>query len=284
MKTQFDLYHDLSSEFSRRLTEKYSTSFSIAVRLLSPSIRQDIYNIYGFVRMADEIVDTFHEFPKEDLLNRFEEDVFHAITYGISLNPVLHSFQKTKRKYRIGDELIHAFLSSMRMDLNKQDYSDEEYRAYIYGSADVVGLMCLQVFVNGDDAEYAKLKESAMRLGSAFQKVNFLRDVDDDNNDLQRSYFPGINTNQLTSYDKNVIIEDVKNDFREARKGIEMLPDSARLGVMTAYRYYLKLLYRLERISPEEIRSRRIRIPDMKKLFIIATTYLMYKLSFKEAW
>lgn len=279
MSTQFDLFHQLSAEFSRRVTEKYSTSFSIAVKLLSPSIRQDIYNIYGFVRFADEIVDTFHDFPKEQLLNRFEKDVFLAISSGISLNPILNSFQKTKRKYNIDDELIHAFLSSMRLDLNKQTYSEQEYRNYIYGSADAVGLMCLKVFVNGDDDEYQKLKAPAMALGSAFQKVNFLRDMNADVTELNRNYFPGMNLTHMTSSDKHKIIEDVKKDFRQAREGIRQLPDSCRLGVMTAYQYYMKLLSRLERVTPEEIKTQRIRVPDFKKIFIIASSYMSYKFS-----
>lgn len=282
---QIDLFHNLSNDFSRRLTEKYSTSFSIAVKLLSPAIRQDIYNIYGFVRIADEIVDTFHDYPKEDLLDRFENDVFHAITYGISTNPVLNSFQQTKRKYRIEDELIHDFLSSMRMDLHKQSYNEKEYHQYIYGSADAVGLMCLKVFVNGDDQEYEKLKASAMRLGSAFQKVNFLRDMNADQEELNRNYFPGLNTSQMTTSDRTKILDEIKLDFSIARKGIQLLPHSSRLGVMIAYRYYYKLLRRLERVSLEQIKSQRIRIPDFKKIFIIVTSYMMYKLSIREeAW
>lgn len=282
---QIDLFHKLSHDFSRRLTEKYSTSFSIAVKLLSPSIRQDIYNIYGFVRVADEIVDTFHQYPKEELLDRFENDVFHAITYGISTNPVLNSFQETKRKYRIEDELIHDFLASMRMDLHKQTYNEREYQQYIYGSADAVGLMCLKVFVNGDDQEYEKLKASAMRLGSAFQKVNFLRDLTNDLEELNRNYFPGVSTQLMTTTDKARILEEIRQDFKIARKGIKLLPHSSRLGVMIAYRYYFKLLRRLERVSPEQIKSQRIRIPDFKKLFIIVTSYMMYKLSIREeAW
>ncbi len=285
MNTQLDLFHNVSCDFSRMLTKKYSTSFSLAIRLLAPGIRQDIYNIYGFVRMADEIVDTFHDYPKEYLLNRLEEDVFHAVTYGISVNPALNSFQKTVRKYNITQDLIDSFLCSMRLDLQKQTYGEDEYRNYIYGSADVVGLMCLKVFVDGDDVQYEKLKPMAMCLGSAFQKVNFLRDFNMDVHLLDRNYFPGVHGGRMTSIDKAKIIEDVKNDFREARKGITLLPNSARLGVLTAYRYYMKLLHRLEQLPTEENQNRRVRVPDLKKLFIIATSYLIIKFSLKEeAW
>lgn len=284
MSSQLDLFHHVSCDFSRMMTKKYSTSFSLAIRLLAPGIRQDIYNIYGFVRMADEIVDTFHDFPKEYLLNRLEEDVAHAITNGISVNPALNSFQKTVRRYNITKDLIDSFLLSMRLDLHKQTYVEDEYRNYIYGSADVVGLMCLKVFVNGDEAEYEKLKPMAMSLGSAFQKVNFLRDFNADVTELDRSYFPGLN-GRMSAMDKVKIIEDVKKDFREARIGIKLLPNSARLGVLTAYRYYMKLLHQLEQVPMEEIQSRRVRVPDLKKLFIIATSYLIYKFSLKEeAW
>lgn len=284
MNTQLDLFHHVSGDFSRMLTKKYSTSFSLAIRLLAPGIRQDIYNIYGFVRMADEIVDTFHDYPKEYLLNRLEEDTYHAITNGISVNPALNSFQKTVRKYNITNDLIDDFLSSMRKDLYKQQYGENEYRDYIYGSADVVGLMCLKVFVNGDQQQYEQLKPMAMSLGSAFQKVNFLRDFKSDVTDLERSYFPGLD-GHMTSGDKLNIIEDVKKDFREARKGIRLLPKTARLGVLTAYRYYIKLLCSLERMPTEEMQNKRVRVPDIKKLFIIATSYFIYKFSLKEeAW
>lgn len=285
MNTQLDLFHHVSGDFSRMLTKKYSTSFSLAIRLLSPEIRQDIYNIYGFVRLADEIVDTFHDFPKEYLLNRLEEDVAHAIHTGISYNPALNSFQKTVRRYDISKVLIDDFLLSMRKDLYKQTYDEEGYRNYIYGSADVVGLMCLKVFVSGDETEYQKLRPMAMCLGSAFQKVNFLRDFNADLVTLNRSYFPGLQNGKMTSVVKARIIEDIKNDFSEARKGIRLLPHTARLGVLTAYRYYMKLLYRLEQVPTEEIQHRRVRVPDLKKLFIIATSYIIYKLSLKEeAW
>ncbi len=282
MSSQVDLFHRVSGEVSRRITERYSTSFSLAIRLLGTSIRQDIYNIYGFVRVADEIVDSFHNFPKEYLLDRFEEDMYHALATGISVNPVLNSFQHTVNTYKIDLQLIKDFMASMRLDLSKQTYSDTEYKQYIYGSADVVGLMCLKVFVHGDEEAYQKLKSTAMCLGSAFQKVNFLRDMNNDYADLQRSYFPGFQPQKMTKQDKELIIADVRNDFREARKGIRQLPDCARLGVLTAYRYYYKLLCRLERVTPEELTTGRIRVPDIKKLFIIFTSYMIYKFSVNE--
>ncbi len=285
MNSQVDLFHGVSGEISRRITERYSTSFSLAIRLLGSDIRQDIYNIYGFVRVADEIVDSFHNFPKEYLLDRFEEDMYYALETGISVNPVLNSFQYTVNKYKIDLQLIKDFMASMRLDLTKQNYSENEYKAYIYGSADVVGLMCLKVFVQGDEGAYQKLKSTAMCLGSAFQKVNFLRDMNNDYADLQRSYFPGFQPQSMTREDKELIIADVRNDFREARKGIRQLPDCARLGVLTAYRYYYKLLCRLERVTPEQLQTGRIRVPDLKKLFIIFTSYMIYKFSVNEkAW
>ncbi|MDQ3016177.1 MAG: phytoene/squalene synthase family protein [Bacteroidota bacterium] len=285
MSGQLDLFNIVSGEVSRKITERYSTSFSLAIRLLDISIRQDIYNIYGFVRLADEIVDTFHDYPKVYLLDRFEEDMYHALECGISVNPVLHSFQHTVNKYNIDRQLIMDFMASMRLDLTKQLYNDQEYKDYIYGSADVVGLMCLKVFVHGDESEYQKLRPSAMSLGSAFQKVNFLRDLKNDYADLSRSYFPGITPHRMTGKDKALIIEDVKRDFQEARKGIRELPNCARLGVLTAYRYYHKLLCRLERVTPEEMKAGRIRVPDIRKLIIIATSYMIYKFSVNEkAW
>jgi phytoene/squalene synthetase len=285
MPGQIDLYHGLSGEFSRRITEKYSTSFSLAIRLLSPRIRQDIYNIYGFVRLADEIVDTFHDFPKEELFDRFETDVHLALQQGISVNPVLNSFQRTARRYNIHTSLVEDFLKSMRSDLHKQTYSPGELREYIYGSADVVGLMCLKVFVDGDEMSYLRLKPAAMRLGSAFQKVNFLRDLRDDMQELGRTYFPGMQHLKVTRREKERIIAEVRQDFKEAREGIRGLPSCAKLGVMTAYRYYLKLLSRLESMSPEDLKARRARVPDFIKIMIIVTTYLMYKFSLtRQSW
>ncbi len=278
MSSSIKTFHALSREFSKNVTKSYSTSFSLAIKLLAPSIRQDIYNIYGFVRLADEIVDTFHDFPKEKLLNSFEEELHQALANGISLNPALNSFQFTARKYSIGPDLINAFMKSMRRDLTKETYSSEEYKDYIYGSADVVGLMCLRVFVNGNDAEYEKLKQGAMRLGSGFQKVNFLRDVKDDFEILNRIYFPTVNPKQLSEQDKINIISEIREDFKEAFKSIRKLPHSSQFGVFMAYRYYIKLLRKLEISAPEELMNRRIRIPNFRKITLLITTYFRYRL------
>ena len=215
------LYHTISGQTAKMITKEYSTSFSIAVRLLSPSIRQAVYNIYGFVRVADEIVDSFHDYPQEDLLNRFEDDYQHAIAHGISTNPVLHAFQATVKKYNIGQDLVAAFLKSMRTDLSKEIYTNQaEIKEYIYGSADVVGLMCLKVFVNGDTEQYEKLKQPAMKLGSAFQKVNFLRDLKHDYSTLNRTYLPNIDPENLTEQDKNKLVAEIIEEFKEAKNGI----------------------------------------------------------------
>ena len=235
------LFDDISNESATLITKKYSTSFSIAVALLAPGIRQAIYNIYGFVRVADEIVDSFEGYPQEDILNRFEEEYSYALKLGISTNPIINAFQKTVIKYSIDDSLVRAFLRSMRADLSKQIYANkEEMEDYIYGSADVVGLMCLKVFVNGDTKEYDRLKDAAMRLGSAFQKVNFLRDLKQDYAHLNRTYFPNIDPENLTTEDKNKIVQEIKEDFNAAYIGIKELPKEARFGVYVAYKYYLQ--------------------------------------------
>ena len=239
MKVLFD---KISNESAISITKNYSTSFSIGVRLLAPSIRQGVYNIYGFVRVADEIVDSFDGFPQEELLNRFEEEYNYAMEKGISSNPVINAFQKTVKEYNIDRELVQAFLQSMRADLSKQVYANQkEIDHYIYGSADVVGLMCLKVFVQGDENEYEKLKKPAMKLGSAFQKVNFLRDLQQDYDVLNRTYFPEIDPNNFSAEDKNKIVIEIQKEFEMAYEGIKKLPKEARLGVYVAYRYYLHL-------------------------------------------
>ncbi|QEE51185.1 phytoene/squalene synthase family protein [Flavobacterium alkalisoli] len=278
MKSIFD---KISYECSRNVTRAYSTSFSSAVKMLSPRIRQDIYNIYGFVRFADEIVDTFHDYDKEQLFDLFEEDLNNALRDKISLNPVLNSFQHTAIKYNIPQELIDAFMNSMRQDLVKKDYTTlSEYNEYIYGSADVVGLMCLKVFVNNDDKRYEELKGPAMRLGSAFQKVNFLRDLKADTEELERNYFPSLNLNEMTDEVKRQIIEEIEADLAEGYKGILKLPVEAKFGVYTAYAYYRKLLKKLKNTPPLEIKSRRIRVPNYQKLGLLAQCYLNYRLNF----
>lgn len=277
MKKIFDL---ISDNCSKNVTELYSTSFSMATRLLHKSIRQDIYNIYGFVRFADEIVDTFHDYPKEELLNRFEKELYLSIEQGISLNPILNSFQKTINKYKIDVSLIKSFLKSMRWDLEKKVYeNNDDYKEYIYGSADVVGLMCLTVFVKGNQDDYSKLKISAMSLGSAFQKVNFLRDLNLDFEGLERTYFPGINVNQFDEDSKSKIILEIEKDFKHALVGIFKLPDEARFGVYTAYKYYSKLLKKLKKTPSLSIKKSRIRVPNYQKVAVLAKSYLNYRLN-----
>ena len=274
------LFDSVSYTCSKTVTKKYSTSFSLAVNLLGSSIRKEIHNIYGFVRFADEIVDSFHGYNKEYLLQKFEDDLKEALEMKISLNPILNSFQHTVHKYAIDYELIEAFLQSMRMDLYKQTYTtQDEYKKYIYGSADVVGLMCLKVFVDGDKAKFESLKKSAMSLGSAFQKVNFLRDLKNDMQDLERSYFPHIDLNNLNNQSKKTIINEIEEDFRIAYEGIIKLPAEAKFGVYTAYRYYKRLLSQLKATPSEKIMSTRIRVSNPLKMGLLAESYLNIKLN-----
>jgi phytoene/squalene synthetase len=274
-----ELFDKVSCKASVNVTRTYSTSFSLATKMLSPSIRQDIYNIYGFVRLADEIVDSFHDYDKVVLLDRLSTDLEKALIEGISLNPILNSFQQTVRDYNIDKDLIDAFMNSMRLDLNKTVYlNDQEYNNYIYGSADVVGLMCLKVFVKGDEKKYEELKDPAMRLGSAFQKINFLRDLKADHDELNRSYFPNTNLDAFDELSKKSIIEDIENDLQYAFTGIVKLPAEARFGVYIAYRYYKHLLKKLNRIPALEIKNARIRIPNYKKLYILTRSYVKYKI------
>lgn len=275
-----DFYDIVSYDCSKLVTQRYSTSFSLGTRLLSNSIRVHIYNIYGFVRFADEIVDSFHEFNKVDLLNRFEEDLMHAILNKISLNPILNSFQFTVNEKKIDIELIKAFLKSMRMDLTKNNYkTKKEYNEYIYGSADVVGLMCLKVFVDGDNSKYEKLKPYAMSLGSAFQKVNFLRDLNADFKNLDRTYFPNLKLSNFDEESKVNIINEIEKDFNHALKGIFMLPESSRLGVYTAYKYYRKLLIKLKNTPSVKIQSARIRVPNYQKMGVLAQSFVKFHLN-----
>ena len=277
MKVIFDT---ISYECSRNVTRSYSTSFSSAVKMLAPSIRQDIYNIYGFVRFADEIVDSFHDYDKENLFELFEQDFYRALENKISLNPILNSFQHTVRKYDIPLELVDAFLKSMKLDLVKNEYkTTQEYQEYIYGSADVVGLMCLKVFVKGDDKKYEALKNGAMKLGSAFQKVNFLRDLKADFEGLSRTYFPNTNLNQLDEISKQQIIAEIEADFEAGYAGILELPLEAKFGVYTAYVYYKKLLSKLKKTPSAEIKNARIRVPDYQKFGLFAKCYFNYKLN-----
>ncbi|MGB7395586.1 MAG: phytoene/squalene synthase family protein [Pricia sp.] len=273
------IFDKVSYQCSKIVTESYSTSFALATRMLATSIRADIYNIYGFVRFADEIVDTFHDYEKAALFDRFEISLKEALDERISLNPILNSFQHTYHKYGISYDLVAAFLKSMRMDLHKDTYhTEQEYRDYIYGSADVVGLMCLRVFVNGDEKKYDALKESAMALGSAFQKVNFLRDLKADYEDLNRSYFPNTNLAELDEASKTRIVNEIKADFELGYSGIVQLPNDAKFGVYTAYKYYRKLLRKLQNTPPLEIKSARIRVPDYQKFGVLARSYVKFKL------
>lgn len=277
MKAIFD---NVSNKCSKTVTQSYSTSFSLATKMLSASIRQDIYNIYGFVRFADEIVDTFHDYDKELLFNNFTNDLELALEHKISLNPILNSFQETYHRYNIDKSLVDAFMKSMRLDLHKQNYlTDAEYKEYIYGSADVVGLMCLKVFVKGDQEKYDSLKDSAMRLGSAFQKVNFLRDLKADFEDLSRTYFPNTDLNHLDEISKQTIIADIESDFAAGLQGIKSLPIEAKFGVFMAYRYYSQLLKKLKKTPALEIKSARIRVPNYKKFELLTRSYVKYQLN-----
>ena len=275
-----ELFDQISEECSKNVTKSYSTSFSLATKMLSSNIRQDIYNIYGFVRFADEIVDTFHGYNKKVLFKRFVEDLNYSLVEKISLNPILNSFQKTVNKYKIDRELIDAFLKSMELDLRKKKYSNnQEYNDYIYGSADVVGLMCLKVFVYGNDKEYKRLKRYAMALGSAFQKVNFLRDLNDDFKKLDRVYFPGIDYNTFNEESKRTIMNDIQKDFSTALKGIYMLPNNSKFGVYAAYKYYKRLLRKLEKASYLKIKNQRVRVPNYQKVDVLARSYVRYRLN-----
>ncbi len=275
-----NLFDSVSQDCSRLVTQRYSTSFSLGTKLLGPSIRPHIYNIYGFVRFADEIVDTFHNYPKKELLDKFEKDLYEALAQKISLNPILNAFQQTVHEFNIDTDLIDAFLKSMRQDLSKQIYNTkEEYHDYIYGSADVVGLMCLKVFMKGNDKAYQELKPAAMSLGSAFQKVNFLRDLNADFENLERTYFPNVDINAFQELDKMAIIADIEADFEKALVGIFKLPNEARLGVYTAYKYYHKLLYKLKRTPSFQIKNTRIRVPNYQKMGVLAQSYFKYRLN-----
>ena len=272
------LFDKTAFKTSKLVTENYSTSFSSATGLIDKKHREAIYAIYGFVRFADEIVDSFHAWNKALLLEKFEQDLNQALEMGISLNPVLHSFQLTVKKYNIPDEYIRAFLTSMKYDLNKTVYSEKtEADDYIYGSADVVGLMCLCVFCDGEKEKFEALKKPAMKLGSAFQKVNFLRDLQNDVKFLGRLYFPQMNLKQFSEITKQEIIKEIKTDFREAKEGIKRLPNNSKLAVFVAYLYYSGLLNKLENTSADEILTSRIRISDFRKFLILLKARINYK-------
>lgn len=273
------LFDEASTSCSKLITKKYSTSFSLAIKLLSPKMRNAVYAIYGFVRLADEIVDSFHDYPQSDLLQKFETDYYHALENNISLNPILNTFQAVVHQYHL-QQLVIPFLASMKMDLHKKQYhSVEEYNEYIYGSADVVGLMCLKVFVNGNQEAYDKLKNSAMKLGSAFQKVNFLRDAKYDYENLGRIYFPGVSFHHLTEQNKKAILQEIKQDFAQALQGIKKLPLESRFGVYTAYKYYWSLLKKIERTNAHQIFLERISVSNPAKIYILLKSYFRYQLN-----
>jgi phytoene/squalene synthetase len=260
----------MSRHCGKAVTETYSTSFSAAVRLLHRDVRDAIYSIYGFVRIADEIVDTFHDYDQQALLADFRRDFQHAIERQLSLNPVLNGFQLTIRKYNIPLDLVTAFFNSMETDLYRERHDRDSYSEYIYGSAEVVGLMCLRVFCEGDEQEYQRLEPFARNLGAAFQKVNFLRDLGADYRGLDRSYFPGMIDGRLTEMSKRGIEEEIERDFQHALPGIRQLPDKARLGVYVAYKYYFSLFQKIQTVSSDRIAAQRIRVPNYRKWLILA--------------
>jgi phytoene synthase len=270
------LYDKVCLKASRHTTYSYSTSFSLGIRSLDKKLHAPIHAIYGFVRFADEIVDTFHGFDKDDLLKRFREDTYRAVAEGISLNPILHSFQRVVNTYSIEQELYDTFLDSMAMDLNDTAHDQQSYETYILGSAEVVGLMCLRVFCEGDKALYQKLKPAAMKLGAAFQKVNFLRDLKDDHQNLGRTYFPGIDVSRMDAETKAQIEQDIQHDFDEALIGIRQLPKGARFGVYIAYVYYLNLFRKIKALPCDRIMKERVRVRNRRKMLLLTTSYLRH--------
>lgn len=274
------LFDELSYSVSKITTQKYSTSFSLGILALNPSIRSAIYAIYGYVRLADEIVDSFHDYDKEKLLKRLKIETENALQEGISLNPILQSFQETVSRYKIDKTLIDQFLHSMEMDLQKIDYNSDLFNEYILGSAEVVGLMCLQVFTNGDKEKYEELKPYAMKLGSAFQKVNFLRDLKDDYQVLGRTYFPNVDMCLFDNYVKSQIEKEIEEEFNEALIGIKKLPNSSMFGVYLAYKYYLSLFHKIKRKSSKEILNKRVSVSNPKKAFVAVKSYIRYKSAF----
>ena len=272
-----ELYHKISKNISKDVTQTYSTSFSLGIKLLDKSIHNAIYSIYGFVRLADEIVDSFHDYPKAQMLKEFKEETYKSIERKISVNPILHSFQNVVNEYKIDMSLIDQFLKSMEQDLDDIKYSNDAYKEYIVGSAEVVGLMCLKVFVNGDEKLYSELEDSARSLGAAFQKINFLRDIKADYSNLGRTYFPNVDMNTFSLEDKVLIERDIQKDFEHALKGVKKLPKSSRAGVYLTYVYYYKLFEKIQSISYSKILSQRIRIHNFRKMYLVLGTLLKSK-------
>jgi len=272
------LYHDTSFAIRKKITNAYSTSFSLGIRAFAKEYREPIYAIYGFVRLADEIVDSFHDFNKAELIKQFRNDTFEAIDKGISTNPILHSFQKIVNEYKIDHQLIDAFLFSMEMDIDKSSYQRNLYDKYIYGSAEVVGLMCLKIFVKGDDVKYKELEYPAKMLGSAFQKVNFLRDIRSDMDERGRIYLPDIDSpDKIDNNRKKQLEEEVDNEFKEALKGILKLPLGVELGVYSAYLYYYVLFQKIKSMDIKDLLKKRVRISNITKLFLLLKSYWQIK-------
>lgn len=280
--TNFELYHHVSDATSKLVTKSYSSSFSRSILFLEPEIRRNIYNIYGFVRLADEIVDTFHKFDKKNLLDEFTKEYRTSLERGISLNPIIQSFCETQKEYNIPQHLVDAFLKSMYMDLGDMTaLNQEEYETYIYGSAEVVGLMCLNIFVGGNQEKFKELEPSAKHLGAALQKVNFLRDISADYHQLNRTYFPNVDFNHFSKSDKVAIEDDIENDFKEALKGIKKLPLTSRFAVYLAYRYYRSLNNKIRLTDEATIFNQRIRVNNLEKLILFSKIFI-YK-NFKLA-
>tara|TARA_B110000090_G_scaffold198144_1_gene236790 strand:+ start:139 stop:975 length:837 start_codon:yes stop_codon:yes gene_type:complete len=275
MKAIFD---KVSNDCSEITTKSYSTSFSLGIKILDKSLHNPIYGIYGFVRFADEIVDSFHNYNKKELFKKYKSDTYLGIKNKISLNPIINSFQEVVNKFNIDHSLIELFLDSMEMDLEEQHYDENTYKKYILGSAEVVGLMCLTIFVKGDKNQYKKLKPYAMKLGSAFQKINFLRDVNDDFNELGRTYFPEVNMSNFNDTDKLKIENEIENEFTEGLKGITMLPNTSKGGVYLAYKYYYNLFKKIKRIPANKILEKRTRISNPRKFIILLSSMLSYHL------
>tara|TARA_R110001592_G_scaffold307299_3_gene581073 strand:+ start:106675 stop:107511 length:837 start_codon:yes stop_codon:yes gene_type:complete len=270
------LYDTVSERLAKSITRKYSTSFSLGILCLDKKMQQPIYNIYGFVRLADEIVDSFHDYDKLTLLNEFEAETYRALERKISTNPVLNAFQKTYHDYGLDIDCVNAFLKSMRMDLDKSTYSQSEYENYILGSAEVVGLMCLRIFVSGDDVVYNKLKPMAMSLGAAFQKINFLRDLQADYEGMGRQYFPNVNLKDFNEVQKQTLLKEIEADFDEGYKGIVQLPKNARFGVYLAYMFYRQLLGKIKKTEHQNILNNRIRISNRRKYWVLTSSYLKH--------
>ncbi|CAN5586954.1 phytoene/squalene synthase family protein [soil metagenome] len=275
--SQKSLFDKVCVKMSRLTTRSYSTSFSFGIVCLEKKLRNPIYAVYGFVRFADEIVDSFHDFDKKTLLNRFKDDTWKAIEEKISLNPILNSFQATVHQYNIDKELIDQFLYSMEMDLNEKHYNQEQFEKYILGSAEVVGLMCLKVFTNGNEDEYQRLKPSAMKLGSAFQKINFLRDLHADYSCMGRTYFPGLDLEKFDDLNKKKIEESIASDFHDGYEGVRQLPRGSRLGVYVAYLYYKALFRKIKKLPSEKVLESRVRIRNRHKLAILGYSFLKHQ-------